>query len=565
MHGKTILVSALALLAAGGLAVGTTSGSVAQSISAERVQLALNPVVRDIQSGLNAQGYDAGPVDGLMGSRTRHGIEAYQRDNGLLVTGQPSASLLEHIEASLDQRQGPPPATPSDRDLVAQIQSELRQRGYPIDTVDGQMDAATGQAIRAYERASGLAVTGRASLALLAHLERGPARDPYDGRSRADRVRFAQERLNLLGYEAGPADGVMGPRTRSALRAFQREADLPVTGELDRDVLAQLRRDGRQERRDGEERLTMTERVRIVQQELNARGYDAGPADGVLGPKTRSAIRTYQSDAGEPVTGQVTAALVDRLQSGNGHRDRPGDDGRRDRRDDDRQQSRWIDRLDDDFDDGNYASSPRWTVHAGRFAVRAGALVSEVEPRRFGLFGGDGNGTGSAEGPQAEELGRVILTTFLESLIADESEHERREAAEISTRFDLGNAFRMRVRISVNSPAGQFAVGPYQSWNRRSGYRLAFDGSDGTLRLLTVTSQGARVVASRSGLAGLADGKIHELDLQRFPDGRMIAIVDGRPVLEARDGTFGDPFNGVTFANLNGAVALHAIRAQEAA
>jgi len=47
-------------------------------------------------------------------------------------------------------------------------------------------------------------------------------------------VRRAQERLQALGYEPGPADGLMGPRTREAISAFQRDQGLPASGELDR-------------------------------------------------------------------------------------------------------------------------------------------------------------------------------------------------------------------------------------------------------------------------------------------------------------------------------------------
>jgi len=46
-------------------------------------------------------------------------------------------------------------------------------------------------------------------------------------------LRSAQERLNELGYDAGTADGVMGNRTANALRTFQRDNNLPVTGRLD--------------------------------------------------------------------------------------------------------------------------------------------------------------------------------------------------------------------------------------------------------------------------------------------------------------------------------------------
>lgn len=46
-------------------------------------------------------------------------------------------------------------------------------------------------------------------------------------------LRTAQDRLNELGYDAGTADGKMGARTVQALRQFQQDYGLPVTGRLD--------------------------------------------------------------------------------------------------------------------------------------------------------------------------------------------------------------------------------------------------------------------------------------------------------------------------------------------
>ncbi len=48
----------------------------------------------------------------------------------------------------------------------------------------------------------------------------------------ASDVRRAQERLVALGYFNGPADGLMGPKTRAALKAFQREQGLTIDGVL---------------------------------------------------------------------------------------------------------------------------------------------------------------------------------------------------------------------------------------------------------------------------------------------------------------------------------------------
>ena len=55
------------------------------------------------------------------------------------------------------------------------------------------------------------------------------------------RVAEAQRLLVALGYDPGPADGVMRPRTRAALSAFQRSAGLPVNGRMTRRVVKRLR------------------------------------------------------------------------------------------------------------------------------------------------------------------------------------------------------------------------------------------------------------------------------------------------------------------------------------
>jgi hypothetical protein len=54
-------------------------------------------------------------------------------------------------------------------------------------------------------------------------------------------VRAAQAELGRLGYKPGPVDGVIGPRTSGALRAFQRAQQLPETGSLTPETLSRLR------------------------------------------------------------------------------------------------------------------------------------------------------------------------------------------------------------------------------------------------------------------------------------------------------------------------------------
>jgi hypothetical protein len=50
----------------------------------------------------------------------------------------------------------------------------------------------------------------------------------------------AQARLHNLGFDAGPSDGILGPRTRGAAMLFQAEQGIPVTGKIDDATLGAL-------------------------------------------------------------------------------------------------------------------------------------------------------------------------------------------------------------------------------------------------------------------------------------------------------------------------------------
>ncbi len=56
-----------------------------------------------------------------------------------------------------------------------------------------------------------------------------------------------------------------------------------------------------------------TELVADIQDSLLTLGYDPGPVDGVLGPKTVAAIEEYQNNYGLPLTGEPTAELHDHM------------------------------------------------------------------------------------------------------------------------------------------------------------------------------------------------------------------------------------------------------------
>jgi len=58
--------------------------------------------------------------------------------------------------------------------------------------------------------------------------------------SNTETVRQVQQALSTKGHDPGPADGIMGPRTRAALQAYQRSQNLSGASGLDQRTLDSL-------------------------------------------------------------------------------------------------------------------------------------------------------------------------------------------------------------------------------------------------------------------------------------------------------------------------------------
>lgn len=129
--------------------------------------------------------------------------------------------------------------------LVRETQRELAALGLYRGNVDGRDGLQLRQAIEAYERANGMDVTGRSSPMLLDHLRLArqirAAAMPAASPATID-VRSVQEGLARLGYAPGPADGTLGPRTREAIRTFERDRNLDETGAITDGLVQEIER-----------------------------------------------------------------------------------------------------------------------------------------------------------------------------------------------------------------------------------------------------------------------------------------------------------------------------------
>jgi len=123
----------------------------------------------------------------------------------------------------------------------------------------------------------------------------------------------AQQLLLAHGYEPGIVDGLFGTRTENAIRAYQADNGLAVTGEITPPLLDLMRRTV--DSPTSPNTVLAAEGVQLlaVQTALNQIGYGPIAATGAMSDETAAAVRGFQLEYGLDITGRVDQATIDRL------------------------------------------------------------------------------------------------------------------------------------------------------------------------------------------------------------------------------------------------------------
>jgi len=134
-------------------------------------------------------------------------------------------------------------------EAVRDIQARLAGLGYPVDPREhGEFGPSTERGVREFQQRRRLMVDGRVGDDTWNELvEAGYSlgdrvlylRYPF---FRGDDVRALQANLNLLGFDAGREDGILGERTDRAVLEFQRNVGLPSDGIVGATTVEALRR-----------------------------------------------------------------------------------------------------------------------------------------------------------------------------------------------------------------------------------------------------------------------------------------------------------------------------------
>lgn len=150
---------------------------------------------------------------------------------------------------------------------------------------------------------NGVVVNSYASLVAAGGNDVGTGqRDPLIGGARVLRlgvdgadVHALQDRLAAAGYDTGTPDGVFGPKTDAAVRAFQSAMGMTVDGLVGRQTKTALV--GLAHIDDTDAILSVGSRgdaVRTLQKALTDQGFDPGSPDGIFGPLTLRAVLSFQ-------------------------------------------------------------------------------------------------------------------------------------------------------------------------------------------------------------------------------------------------------------------------------
>ncbi len=234
--------------------------------SAETLTLGLwSENVRTAQIHLARLGYYEGEISGHYGERTAEAMTAFKQDFGL---GEGS-DADENVQAALAAAKYRPMQLGTHGNDVKRLQTRLLYLGYYGGKVSGNYLAATQEAVKAFQTKMGLSATGSADIATqellfsdqaVGRSEKAsatpappvqedivsvpdgeedlqdntiPYTKKYAYNSKGEKVKLIQQRLTDLGYYTGPISGNFLGHTRNAVKAFQKQNALDVTGAVD--------------------------------------------------------------------------------------------------------------------------------------------------------------------------------------------------------------------------------------------------------------------------------------------------------------------------------------------
>lgn len=177
-----------------------------------------SPLIREVQQALAKRGLYDGPADGLTGPKTTAAILFFQESEGLEQTGDASVGLLARLKT---------------RDTKVAV--------IPDERPSPDVTASTKKASKAGDDVADLIRAEEAQPAVVTRSLKPVAEDGAETGVSPETVMKIQKALSRFAYAKVKVDGVAGEATRAAIRAFEKNYNLPVTGEPSDRVVQKLK------------------------------------------------------------------------------------------------------------------------------------------------------------------------------------------------------------------------------------------------------------------------------------------------------------------------------------
>ena len=217
---------------------------------------------------------------------------------------------------------------------ILKVERRLYELGYRDENCDGKMDDATVSALKNFQTANGLKVTGEADDATVDLLMSDSAMpeqayletyaNVYSGSAvltrgdYGDAVKKLQNALKQLGYFTGECNGTYGEGTETAVYSFQLAVGVRANGIADGSTQLRLYESeapawddfiAAASAKSGDSGSS----VRMLQMRLKQLGYFQGDCTGVYGESTQTAVRNFQIDNaldGSGVANEATCRIL---------------------------------------------------------------------------------------------------------------------------------------------------------------------------------------------------------------------------------------------------------------
>jgi len=266
-----------------------------------------------LQQHLKNTLYYSGDIDGIFDDDVHNAVVQFQKSAGIQADGIVGASTrtaLYNRTAAIFN--GGTPVRTLEIGCQGYDVKVLQQRLFALNyynaPVTGVYNNATVEAVKAFQKANGMNQDGQADAIVRRHLwpsaaENTPSKYPILSKgATGEYVTQAQLRLKAAGFLKDTADGVYGPMTVAAVKAFQKSRSLTVDGKIGANTWAALMGvdlNGANPKPTAPLNLVLRPgatgaNVTTLQQNLVALGYNI-KVDGVYGPATTAAVKSFQT------------------------------------------------------------------------------------------------------------------------------------------------------------------------------------------------------------------------------------------------------------------------------